>query len=88
VNQDFINTDETIAWDDIDFYDGHGEIECYSFWALIMDNSEWLKVVSEVAIYLGHYVHKEYRLQPHVVTEVEFCSYQTNDIQGRITVFI
>jgi hypothetical protein len=53
-----------------------------------MDNSEWLKVVSEAAIYLGHYVHKEYRLQPHVVTEVEFCSYQTNDIQGRITVFI
>jgi 2'-5' RNA ligase len=66
VNQDFINTDETIAWDDIDFYDWHCGIECYGFWALIIDNSEWLTVVNEAAIYLSPYVHKEYRRQPHV----------------------
>ncbi|MFQ3324440.1 MAG: 2'-5' RNA ligase [Pseudomonadales bacterium] len=66
MNQDFINTGTTTAWDDIDFHDWHGGVEYYGFWALIIEDSEWLKVVSEAASCLSPYVHKEYRRQPHV----------------------
>ena len=66
MNQAFINAATTIAWDDIDFIDWHGGVKCYGFWALIIDDSEWLEAVNEAASYLSPYVLKGYRRQPHV----------------------
>lgn len=66
MNQDFINAAATIAWDDIDFSDWHGGVKHYGFWALIIDDSEWLEAVNEAASYLSPYVLAGYRRQPHV----------------------
>jgi 2'-5' RNA ligase len=66
VNQDFINTAATIAWDDIDFSDWHGGVKHYGFWALVIDDSEWLETVNEAASYLSPYVLAGYHRQPHV----------------------
>jgi 2'-5' RNA ligase len=66
VNKNFINTTTTIAWDDIDFSDWHGGVKHYGFWALIIDDSEWLNAVNEAASYLSPYVLAGYRRQPHV----------------------
>jgi 2'-5' RNA ligase len=66
VNQDFINAAATIAWDDIDFNEWHGGVKHYGFWALIIDDSEWLEAVNQAASYLSPYVLAGYRRQPHV----------------------
>jgi 2'-5' RNA ligase len=66
VNKNFINTATTIAWDDIDFSDWHGGVKYYGFWALIIDDSEWLNAVNEAASYVSPYVLKGYQRQPHV----------------------
>jgi hypothetical protein len=66
VNQDFINAGKTLPWDDIDFCDWHGGVRCYGFWALIIDDSEWLNAISAAASYLSPYILNGYQRQPHV----------------------
>ena len=66
MNQDFINAGKTLPWDDIDFCDWHGGVRCYGFWALIIDDSEWLNAVSAAASYLSPYILNGYQRQPHV----------------------
>ena len=66
MNEPFVATNKTIAWENRDFKKWHQGVEEYGFWAVMVNDSEWLAQVSVAQQYVGQYVHAGYVRQAHV----------------------
>ena len=62
----FLITQKTIPHRDRDFVKWHGGIAHYGFWAIVVDDPNWLKFFDAACSQVRHFIHPGYQRLPHI----------------------
>ena len=66
MNDSFLASDKTIPCFLRDHADWHGGVSHYGFWAVLVDNDEWLGLLHEARLHMVRFIHPGYRRGPHI----------------------
>ncbi len=62
----FLTTPKTIPQCDRDFVEWHGGVSYYGFWAVVVDDPNWLELFDVARSHVKQFIHPGYRRKPHI----------------------
>lgn len=62
----FLSNPKTIPRCDRDFVEWHGGIRYYGFWAVIVDDPNWLELFDAARARIAQFIHPGYQRKPHI----------------------
>jgi 2'-5' RNA ligase len=62
----FLQSPRTVPCLDRDFSEWHNGISNYGFWAVIIDDPNWIALWKKAQVHIKRYVHPGYQRRPHI----------------------
>jgi len=64
--EEFLSNPKTIPRCDRDFVEWHGGVRYYGFWAVIVDDPNWLELVGAARAQVTQFIYPGYQRKPHI----------------------
>lgn len=68
--ESFISAGKTIPYCNRDFFEWHRGISHYGFWAILVNDQEWLELLEDARSHLARFIQPGYRRAPHITVAV------------------
>jgi 2'-5' RNA ligase len=66
MNESFISVSKTIPYSDRDFVEWHSGISHYGFWAVLVNDYDWLALLETARSHVKKFLHPGYERAPHI----------------------
>ena len=64
--KNFLSTPKTVPCLDRDFFEWHNGISHYGFWAVVIDDLNWIELWKAARAQIKQFVHPDYQRAPHI----------------------
>jgi 2'-5' RNA ligase len=62
----FLSSPKTVPCFDRDFIEWHNGISHYGFWAVVIDDLDWIELWKAAHVHIKRFVHLDYQRAPHI----------------------
>jgi 2'-5' RNA ligase len=62
----FLSSPKTVPCLDRDFFEWHNGISHYGFWAVVINDLNWIELCDTAHAYIKQFVHPDYQRTPHI----------------------
>jgi 2'-5' RNA ligase len=66
MNESFSSVSKTIPHSNRDFAEWHGGISHYGFWAVLVNDPDWLELLEAARSHVQQFIHPGYQRAPHI----------------------